>query len=245
MTIPFVRSLKPGMSGADVEAVKRATYRALGAEYSWKEMIDNAPVVRRKYTKSFAKMMKRMQSKLGVKKLDGVYGRETHEKLARARAAKRPGELAFDARARYLLRIEKQRQARIEAERQRRLEQERLWQTVIPSQGLSSLSARALPYYSLGRNMGLSDCGTYNPASRLPGGGPSDHSVYPSRAFDLCFSPHTGFDHPVAQRYYYAIIGKPGIKYVILGDRIWSPARGTHTYFSGGHMNHVHVSVTG
>lgn len=38
------------------------------------------------------------------------------------------------------------------------------------------------------------------------------------------------------------MIGRPGIHYVILGDKIWSTERGLHAYTAGGHESHVHVS---
>ena len=117
---------------------------------------------------------------------------------------------------------------------------------VEPKQGWSSLHRSLWEPYSIGRNMGLNDLGTYNPASTLPNsGGPSDHAVRPAMAFDLGFSPATGFGHPVAYRFFVKMIEHPAVEYVILGDRIWSAPRrseGIRRYTAGGHSSHVHVS---
>ncbi|MBA2707005.1 MAG: hypothetical protein H0U59_04275 [Gemmatimonadaceae bacterium] len=115
---------------------------------------------------------------------------------------------------------------------------------VEPHQGFASLDESLWKAYSLGRRMGLSDLGTYNPASTLPSGAPSDHSVGPPAfAFDLGIEPDTGFQNPVGRAFFEAMVGSCG--YVILGDRIWSQARaseGVRTYTGGGHLNHVHCS---
>jgi len=88
---------------------------------------------------------------------------------------------------------------------------------------------------------GLFSLGTYNPASRLPSGKPSDHAVYPAYAFDIGFDPDTGWYNPVARAYAERTARRSEVEYVILGDRIhidgyWK------TYTAGGHLNHVHVS---
>jgi hypothetical protein len=93
--------------------------------------------------------------------------------------------------------------------------------------------------------MGMSDLGTYNPASKLPSGAPSDHAVYPAAAFDLGIDPDTGWDNDVARSYFLSLVGNPRVNYLILGDKIWSRARaseGIRSYSGGGHANHVHVS---
>lgn len=117
---------------------------------------------------------------------------------------------------------------------------------VEPKQGFDSLHKSLWGTYSLGIQMGLEpDLGTYNAASFLPSGTPSDHAVNPAYAFDLGFEPDIGWQHPVARSFFYAVMGKMEVEYVILGDRIWSrprAAEGIRTYMSGGHLNHVHVS---
>lgn len=113
---------------------------------------------------------------------------------------------------------------------------------VEPKQGWGSLTRSLWGLYSEARNMGLSDLGTYNPASRLPSGRPSDHAVYPARAFDAGFSPATGYAHPTARRFFDIARNDSNVEYVILGNRIWSRARGLHSYTGGGHESHVHVS---
>lgn len=113
---------------------------------------------------------------------------------------------------------------------------------VAPIQGLASLHVSLHPIFSIGRNMGLSDLGTFNPSSRLPSGAPSDHAVWPAMAFDLGVEPDTGYANPVGRAYFWIAAGRPEVEYVILGDRIWSRARGLHAYYGGSHANHVHVS---
>lgn len=111
-----------------------------------------------------------------------------------------------------------------------------------PVQGFFSLHFSLWEAYSLGRRMNLSDLGTYNPDSNLPSGAPSDHAFHPSWAFDLGIEPDTGYQNPIGRSYFEAMMGRPEVEYVILGNRIWSRAQGLHSYFGGGHDNHVHVS---
>jgi len=67
--------------------------------------------------------------------------------------------------------------------------------------------------------------------------------VYPAVAFDLGFTPYTGFDNDKARAYVLKVVQNPAVEYAILGDRIWTnDGRGWHTYSAGNHMNHVHVS---
>ena len=111
-----------------------------------------------------------------------------------------------------------------------------------PNQGFASLTPSLREDFSLGRHMGLTDLGTYNPSSRLPSGAPSDHAVWPAFAFDLGFSPQTGYANPLARTFFDAMIGRPEVEYVILGEKIWSRSQGLHSYTSGGHEGHVHTS---
>ncbi len=111
-----------------------------------------------------------------------------------------------------------------------------------PAQGFGSLDRRLWDAYSFGRSLGLTDLGTYNPASTLPSGARSDHAYFPARAFDLGVSPDTGYSHPGGRRFFDEMIGRPEVEYVILGDRIWSRGRGLRSYSAGGHANHAHVS---
>ena len=122
---------------------------------------------------------------------------------------------------------------------------------VRPNQGFGSLTEDLWRDYTNGRNLGLTDLGTYNPASTLPSGGASDHATSrldgrigePACAFDLGFTPATGQAHPVAHAFFNSMIGRPEVAYVILGDRIWSVERGLHAYLdSSSHAGHVHVS---
>jgi peptidoglycan hydrolase-like protein with peptidoglycan-binding domain len=122
---------------------------------------------------------------------------------------------------------------------------------VEPYQGFGSLHRSLWEAYSLGRHMGLRDglglaSGTYNPNSKLPSGARSDHAYLPSYAFDLDIGPDTGWQNDTARAFFYAMVGRPEVNYVILGDRIWSRAyanQGVRLYGGGGHMNHIHVSA--
>lgn len=116
---------------------------------------------------------------------------------------------------------------------------------IVPIQGWSSLHSSLHQDFSLGRNMGLSDLGTYNENSNLPSGAPSDHAVWPAYAFDLGVEPDTGWNNDVGRSFFLTMMGKPEVEYVILGNRIWSRPRaseGIRSYYGGGHDNHVHVS---
>lgn len=116
---------------------------------------------------------------------------------------------------------------------------------IAPKQGFASLDKSLWEPFSRGRKLGFSDLGTYNPASRLPSGRPSDHAVYPALAYDLGISPATGYSNPKARAYFNDLMGEPEIEYVILGDKIWSRAKGFHSYTAGGHAGHIHVSGRG
>jgi len=113
---------------------------------------------------------------------------------------------------------------------------------VEPVQGFKSLHRSLWPLYSVGRSLGLSDLGTYNPASRLPSGAPSDHAVYPAYAFDLGVDPDVGYADQEGRKLFDLARADAAVEYVILGDKIWSQARGLHGYTGGSHDNHVHVS---
>lgn len=111
-----------------------------------------------------------------------------------------------------------------------------------PRQGFQSLDSSLWELFSIGRGMGLSDLGTYNPASRLPSGAPSDHAVYPAFAFDLGIEPDIGWANETGRKFFGIAMQRPEVEYVILGTMIWSIDRGLHAYTGGGHENHVHVS---
>lgn len=113
---------------------------------------------------------------------------------------------------------------------------------VEPRQGYDSLEQSLHEAFSIGRRMGLSDLGTYNPNSKLPSGRPSDHAHYPSKAFDLGFDPSDTVSDARSDSFFHLMMHRPEVKYVIRKNQIWSVDRGLHTYTSGGHENHVHVS---
>lgn len=177
------------------------------------EMATRPVIVRRTYGKGKAEIVRKAQAKIGVA-ADGVVGPGTKAVL----------EPFLDAYARSLLKPAAP-------------------ELVEPRQGWHSLAKSGWVAYSLGRSMGLTDLGTYNPASRLPGGGPSDHALFPAQAFDLGVEPDTGWANETGRRFFEEMVGRPEVEYVILGDKIWSRSRGLHAYTAGGHMNHVHVSL--
>ncbi len=118
---------------------------------------------------------------------------------------------------------------------------------VKPRQGFDSLVEDLWRPYTQGRNAGLSDLGTYNPASKLPSGKPSDHATSrldgrigePACAFDLGFTPVT---KNAARAFFTSMTLNPAVEYVIMENRIWSRDLGLHAYTHGGHETHVHVS---
>ncbi len=112
---------------------------------------------------------------------------------------------------------------------------------VKPRQGFASLRKDGREAYTLGRRLGLSDLGTYNPASTLPGGGKSDHAYHPARAFDLGLTKVGTRER--ARWFFRRMIDRPEVEYVIFEDKIWSRNKGLHAYTAGGHLTHVHVSL--
>jgi hypothetical protein len=110
-----------------------------------------------------------------------------------------------------------------------------------PKQGFDSLRKDGWSLYTLGRRLGASDLGTYNPGSTLPGGGKSDHAYNPARAFDL---GNTAKFTPTLAWFYYRLCKKrPEVEYVIYRRKIWSRDGGEREYTAGGHDTHVHVSL--
>jgi hypothetical protein len=96
----WIRTLRIGAIGPDVEAVKRGVFRALGAKHAWGEYAAAKLLSKRLYGKVFAGHMRRYQRSRNLP-ATGVLDRDTFESLKRA---KRKGtqEPAFDARAREL-----------------------------------------------------------------------------------------------------------------------------------------------
>lgn len=211
--IRYTRKFKFGDYGSDVEGVARALCRAKAGPPL---MIFNAlpPKIRRTWGRRKQAWLVKFKRRKGLPGTP-VYGQRTHTLLSPY----------FDSKARHLMRI---------------------WQEPVkmvePRQGWHSLHRSLWESYSIGRNAGLSDYGTFRAGATLPGGGKSDHAYHPSFAFDLGFFPAIGFQHEAARRYFYEVTRRNETSYVILGTKIWSRGRGLHAYTSGGHENHVHVS---
>jgi hypothetical protein len=121
---------------------------------------------------------------------------------------------------------------------------------VEPVQGFDSLHESLWLAYSMGRRRGFTDLGTFVNK-------PGDHGWRPdirmARAFDLGRTNRfffKGFNYLVARRYanllaknYRAL----GIRYIILGDRIWHRDVGKWEKFQNyandkSHDFHIHVS---
>lgn len=217
----LTRTLQVGCVGKDVEGCKRAVYRYLHQGGQWNTFTRSAPLVRQTFGVFFRTSVKSAQARLGLPQT-GAIGPRTFEALQEARA--------FDMLADAML-------------DQYAVAHKPLPVLIEPRQGFMSLHKSLWEAFSIGRRMGLSDLGTHNAASTLPGGGPSDHSVWPAYAFDLGVDPDNGWDNTAGRAFCLKIVGRPEIEYVILGSRIWTnDGRGWHTYSSGNHANHVHVS---
>lgn len=219
------RTLKltvPLMRGLDVEAHTRAMHRALvdGQLIAFNRQ---RPVVKETFGIGKRDLTKKVQKAYNIRS-SGVFGRVTYWHLV--------GVGAYDAKANDLL-----------AQYVESLEPK-----VVPVHGLTpalwELYAIGTDEYKLRDGPGTAS-GTYNPASRLPGGGPSSHAVFPAQAFDLDIVVHTGWANANARAFFYECMRHPKCGYVILGDRIWTRRRaseGVRHYSAGGHDNHIHVN---
>lgn len=217
MNVRFSRVISLGDKGSDCEGVARALCRE-GSGAALVEFNKQTAERRQSWNQQKSDWLKKFERTLGGDfSVDGIYGKGVHERL----------EPHFDARAAQFMADWKPPPPPL----------------IEPKQGFGSLHSSLHEPYSIGRRMGLFDLGTYNPASKLPSGRPSDHAVLPAMAFDLGFDPDIGFDHDSARSFFYAMAAQPKVvEYVILGSRIWVAGAGTHAYYSGGHENHAHVS---
>lgn len=231
----LTRTLGLNASGKDVDGVKRTVYRALDQQDGGHRLRDhhnNRLVVRQRYGPFFALDVNRLKKQMGWKPNGKV---EPSFFTAMAKKGY-PDALAIDLLNQY------QDEHKPPPPPPKYVE---------PKQGFGSLVRDLWEAYTLGRNAGLTDLGTYNPSSRLPSGGPSDHATSrkdgrigePACAFDLGFSPATGWDNPKARAFFHQMAGRPEVHYVILGNRIWSVEKGLHFYEnSWDHAGHVHTS---
>lgn len=214
----LTRILRLGSYGADVEAVARMLHRYLNTG-QLPQFHAQAPNVKRTFGVGKRTLAKKAAKHAGLPAY-GVVGPALFAAMLKAGL--------LDAKEQSLF-------AEYQESKRPKL--------VEPVQGFGSLHKSLWPLYSVGRSLGLTDLGTYNPASKLPKSGkPSDHAVRPAYAFDLGFAPATGYQHPVGRRFFDLARDDPAVKYVILGDKIWSPDDGLRDYTSGGHESHVHTS---
>ncbi len=219
MATKFCRIIQEGMDGPDAEAVGRALIRA---------KCYKMPI------RVYNRMPKKWKQRMGPRKMDALM------KFKRQKALKNKTKRTYDSVAHYrLLRYfdgkahDLYRQCKTPAPPP-------IIKLIEPNQGWNSLVKYFWDEYSLARTKHkMSDLGTYNPASRLPSGRPSDHARYPARAMDLGFSP---YPNKLAYEFFKDMIGEPEVEYVIYGNQIWSRSSGLHHYGYGGHYNHVHVS---
>lgn len=215
----IIRTLRTGHRGKDVEACKRAVYRYLDDGDAWAKLAKASTLSRRTFGVFFRTHVNRAHKKAGLAQ-SGVIGPRLETVMR--------GAGAFDRRADSLL-------AEYAMEK-----------LVAPYQGFASLDRSLWGPYSLGRNWGLGDgpglaSGTYNPAATLPGGGKSDHAVYPSMAFDLDIGPDTGWRNLRAREVFNVLKDHPAVEYVILGNRIAIDGQ-VREYTAGAHENHLHAS---
>lgn len=216
--VPLIRTIsRVGTYGKDVEALTRAQFRYFQDWDGLSAFAKRSTIQRRTYDPWDLQRTKRIQN---IEKIPqtGTIGPRTYGVLLDSMDS-----LALDLMRQYRDDIAPK--------------------LVEPRQGFHSLSSTLWRAFSEGRHRGLSDLGTHNPASRLPSGRPSDHAVYPAMAFDLGIEPDTGWNNLKARAYAVWTSGRPEVEYTILGNRIW---RGRYkvwgSYYSGGHLNHVHVS---
>lgn len=218
MNVRFTRVISLGDTGSDCEGVARALIREGSAGVTLTAFNKQTNERRETWNEQKRDWLKKYETHLGDPfSVDGIYGRAVHEKL----------EPHFDELASKMMLT---------------------WRPpppplVEPKQGWHTLHNSLYQIYSIGRQMGMFDLGTYNPASDLPSGNPSDHSVYPAYAFDLGIDPDIGYDHDVGRAYFSICMKRPEVEYVILGTRIGQRRTGLINYYGyGGHSNHVHVS---
>lgn len=215
------RTLKEGVPrGEDVHAHKRAVFRLLG-DGRLARLMTKSTLVQETFGEGFKQEVALAQRTLGIT-VSGIIAQRTHDALWPY----------FDARAKELMLEYLESQAPPEL--------------IEPHQGFESLHVSLHELFSVGRRMGLSDLGTHNPNSTLPGSGaPSDHAVFPAMAFDLGVEPDTGYANPTGRKFFDICRADKRVEYVILGDRISNKkieGGKVRRYGSGGHLNHVHVS---
>jgi cell wall-associated NlpC family hydrolase len=96
----WIRPLKQGAPpGPDIESVKRATFRLLGADHAWSEYVTQKVATRRTWTYFFNRHWRKAEKQLG-RPVDGRMDRADWDALRRAKAKK--GGPAFDAKAHAL-----------------------------------------------------------------------------------------------------------------------------------------------
>ncbi len=231
----LTRTLSVGSYGKDVDGSKRAAYRALDkgdGGTRLKTHMSKSLSVRRTFGAFFRSDVNRLKAQVGWKQNGKV------EPLFWARMVREgyPDALAKDLVEQYADEHPSPPPAP---------------KYVEPVLGVDSLDRRLWDEYTTGRNMGLTDLGTFNARSTLPSSGrASDHATsrlsgvigQPAIAFDLGFSPQIGYDHPVARKFFHLMAGAVDVHYVIVGTKIWSTEKGLHSYTSGGHEGHIHVS---
>lgn len=105
----FLRPLKQGDRGPDVEALKRATFRVLGAQHAWREYASQKLGTRRLWTFYFNRHWRKVEKQLG-RPVDGRLDAGDLEALAKAKAKK--GGPAFDQNALRLWALAEKQAAR-------------------------------------------------------------------------------------------------------------------------------------
>jgi len=228
--LPFHRTLRLGSFGYDVWGAKRAVYRALHDGKKWNGFLAQQTISKKTFGAFFARDLQLLDAEISVHDQPrGIVD------LLMLRALETGGSFDAIARGLWLHQYASPRPKLVE-----------------PRQGFGSLVSDLWADYSLGRSMGLSDLGTWNPSSILPSSHqPSDHATSrldgkicePACAFDLGISPQNGYDNPVGRKFFDLMTTRKEVHYVILGTKIHSKEQGLHEYTAGGHQNHVHTSA--
>lgn len=216
----LTRTLKLGSKGKDVDGAARAMHRYLGVG-SLKAHAAKPESVRRYFGPGKAALTVRARRKAGFATWKPWVDQKFWAFLVKSGA---PDALAIDLMNAYRDALPPPKPKLVE-----------------PRQGFGSLHRSLWEAYSIARaEPWATDLGTFNGASRLPSGRPSDHAVYPAMAFDIGgFSG--GSQNPKALALFHKLRVLPEVEYVLLG-RLIGTNDGTRPFYGGGHETHLHIS---
>lgn len=97
------------------------------------------------------------------------------------------------------------------------------------------------------RGMGLWLMSGYRAGAITSTGNPSDHGKWPSHAIDIASGSNSGWNDSKMRNFFLALVGRPGIKQLILSPYFWQPgmpiSRINTASVLRDHWNHVHAAV--